>query len=83
MSQSDREKYWDDAIHFTPAGYDQIGKVVGMALVRFLEKERARNPPPTRKRRLFRDDDKVFEEEDGDPSSLEGGYVVVRHKDLD
>lgn len=83
MSASDRELYWDDAIHFTPDGYDLVGKEVGMGLVKILEKERAKNTPPARKRRLFRDDDKVFEEEDGDPGTLDQGYVVVRRKDLD
>ncbi|KAK0632598.1 SGNH hydrolase-type esterase domain-containing protein [Immersiella caudata] len=82
MSKSDQEAFWDDGVHFTPDGYNLIGKEVGMSLVKLLEKERAANPPPTKKRRVFRDDDKVFEEEVGDPTSLDQGYVVVRRKDL-
>jgi hypothetical protein len=83
MSESDQEAFWDDGVHFTPDGYNLIGKEVGMRLVKLLEKERAANPPPTKKRRVFRDDEKVFEEEVGDPTSLGQGYVVVRRKDLD
>lgn len=25
-------KYWDDAVHFTPAGYDLIGDKIGIVL---------------------------------------------------
>lgn len=84
MTVSDRDRYWDDAIHFTPDGYDLIGKEVGMGLVKILEKERADNPPPpAKRRRVFKDDEKTFEEEDGDPNYLEQGYIVVRRRDLD
>ncbi|KAK5655390.1 hypothetical protein OQA88_5660 [Cercophora sp. LCS_1] len=83
MSEEDREKYWDDGVHFKPAGYDLVGKEVGMGLVKILEKDRERYTPPAKRRRVFRDDHKAFEEEDGDPTSLDQGYVVVRRKDLD
>lgn len=84
MSQTDRERYWDDPIHFTSDGYDLIGNKVGIALVSILAKERAdKAPPPTKKRRLFRDDDKKFEEEVGDPHAIDQGYIVVRRTDLD
>jgi len=83
MSESDQTAFWDDGVHFTPDGYNLIGNKVGMGLVKLLEQERAANPPPVKKRRVFRDDNKVFEEEVGDPTSLDQGYVVVRRKDLD
>jgi len=84
MTASDKERYWDDLIHFTPDGYDLVGREVGMGLVKVLEKERAANsPPPAKRRRVFKDDEKKFEEEGGDPESLDQGYVVVRRKDLD
>ncbi|KAG7292055.1 hypothetical protein NEMBOFW57_002086 [Staphylotrichum longicolle] len=68
MSEADRAKYWDDHIHFTPDGYDLIGNKVGVALKR---------------RRLFRGDDKAFDEEAGDPTAIDQGYVVVRRADLE
>lgn len=34
-------KYWDDAIHFTPAGYDFIGDKVGVALMGLIVAERS------------------------------------------
>jgi hypothetical protein len=83
MSISDRKQFWDDAVHFTPDGYNLVGNKIGMALVKLLEKEKEVNPPPPKRRRLFRDDNKVFEEEVGDPNALGQGYVVVRRKDLD
>ncbi|KAH6854652.1 SGNH hydrolase-type esterase domain-containing protein [Chaetomium sp. MPI-CAGE-AT-0009] len=84
MSESDRKKYWDDHVHFTPDGYDMIGNKVGIALVSLLAKEKANSPQrPQKRRRLFKDDDKKFEEEVGDPSALNQGYVVVRRVDLD
>ena len=80
--------YWDDGIHFTPAGYDRIGNKVGVTLVSMLVKEKSDNDrtPMGRKRRMFKDDEKVFEEEE-DPvvptAELEKGYIVVRRRDLD
>ncbi|KAK0718720.1 SGNH hydrolase-type esterase domain-containing protein [Apiosordaria backusii] len=83
MSPADRTRYRDDQIHFTPDGYDLIGNKVGMALVSLLVKQRVADLPPAKRRRIFKNDDKLFEEETGNPESLEGGYVVVRRTDLD
>ncbi|KAK0730855.1 SGNH hydrolase-type esterase domain-containing protein [Lasiosphaeris hirsuta] len=82
MSTKDQERYWDDNVHFTSDGYDLIGNKVGISLVSILAKEKA-NAPPAKKRRVFRDDDKSFEEEVGDPTAIDQGYIVVRRKDLD
>ena len=83
MSEADRERYWDDAVHFTPDGYDLIGQKVGQALVSMLVKDKAIASPPRRRLRKFKDDDNKFVEEVGDPSDLTQGYIVVRRKDLD
>jgi hypothetical protein len=83
MSEEDREKYWDDHIHFTPDGYDHIGTKVGMALVSLLVKDKLKHESPAKRRRNFRDDDGMFEEEGGNPNSLDQGYIVVRRKDLE
>lgn len=85
MSSSDRYKYWDDEVHFSVEGYTLIGNKVGMNIVKYLVEDRAAAGAPVhvKKRRVFRGDEKVFTEEDGDPSSLDQGYVVVRRKDLD
>ncbi|KAL2160944.1 hypothetical protein VTH06DRAFT_8656 [Thermothelomyces fergusii] len=87
MSEPDRRRYWDDQVHFTPAGYDLIGNKVGISLISLLAMEKASSPQrpqrPQRDRRMFRDDDKEFEEEGGDPSAINQGYVVVRRADLD
>ncbi|KAK0660848.1 SGNH hydrolase-type esterase domain-containing protein [Cercophora samala] len=83
MSPADRNLYRDDHIHFTPDGYDLIGNKVGMALVSLLVKQRVADLPPAKRRRIFKNDDKLFEEETGNPESLDGGYVVVRRTDLD
>jgi len=84
MSETDRKKYWDDHIHFTPDGYDLIGNKVGVALVSILAKEKALSPQrPQKRRRLFKGDEKKYEEEDGDPSAIDQGYVVVRRVDLE
>ncbi|KAK0716933.1 SGNH hydrolase-type esterase domain-containing protein [Lasiosphaeria miniovina] len=87
LSEADRTRYWDDAIHFTPDGYDLMGNKIGVELVSILAKERADlNPPvtPRKRRRVFRDDDNTFEEEEEKgPNAIDRGYVVVRRKDLD
>jgi len=84
MSESDRKKYWDDHIHFTPAGYDLIGNKVGISLVSLLAREKANDPQrPQKRRRLFKGDEKKFVEETGDPSAIDQGYVVVRRVDLE
>ncbi len=48
MSETDRKRYWDDAVHFTPDGYDLIGQKVGLALVSLLVKERTASSPRRR-----------------------------------
>ncbi|KAK3985688.1 SGNH hydrolase-type esterase domain-containing protein [Cladorrhinum sp. PSN332] len=83
MSPADREKYWDDHVHFTPKGYDLIGNKVGMGLVSILVKQRVADLSPAKRRRVFRNDDKMFDEETGDPTAIDQGYVVVRRTDLD
>ncbi|EAQ89382.1 hypothetical protein CHGG_06001 [Chaetomium globosum CBS 148.51] len=84
MPLSDRKKYWGDHIHFTADGYDMMGNKIGIYLVSLLAKEKANSPQrPQKRRRLFKDDDKKFEEEVGDPNSINQGYVVVRQADLD
>jgi hypothetical protein len=82
MSEEDRKKYWDDHLHFTPDGYDLVGNKVGIALVSLLAAERG-ELRPAKRRRMFRDDDKKFAEETGDPSAIDQGYVVVRRADLE
>jgi hypothetical protein len=84
MPEAERKKHWDDHIHFTPAGYDLIGNKVGIALVSILAKERGNDPQrPQKRRRLFRGDDKKYDEETGDPTAIDQGYVVVRRVDLE
>ena len=85
MSDADRARYWDDLIHFTPDGYDLIGHKVGMALVSVLARDGAHAPTrPQRRARVFRGDEKAYdEEEDGSPGLIDRGYVVVRWKDLE
>ena len=92
MSEEERTHYWDDAVHFTPAGYDLMGEQIATALIGILKAEdnAAAGPQTTtlsavrpRKRKIFPDDDKDFEEEQGRADELRRGYVVVRRKDLD
>lgn len=35
-------RYWDDAIHFTPDGYDLIGDKIGVALMGIIVAERSK-----------------------------------------
>lgn len=84
MTPKEQERYWDDAIHFTHDGYDFIGNKIGTFLVSILAKEKAENDPsPAKRRRYFKDDEKVFDEEDENPPSIDRGYIVVRRRDLD
>lgn len=84
MSESDRRRYWHDHLHLTPTGYDLIGNKIGISLVSLLAMEKSKSPQrPQRPKRMFKDDDKEFEEEGGDPSAINQGYVVVRRADLD
>lgn len=38
---STHAKYWDDAVHFTPAGYDLIGDKIGTVITSLIVAERA------------------------------------------
>ncbi|KAJ9137861.1 hypothetical protein NKR23_g8827 [Pleurostoma richardsiae] len=80
-------------LHPTAAGYDLLGEKLAAALVN-ISMPPGRLQQQTRegegdggkrakRRKLFRDDDKMFVEEDGDDALLEHGYIVVRWKDLD
>ncbi|EPE02479.1 gdsl-like lipase acylhydrolase [Ophiostoma piceae UAMH 11346] len=100
MSRDDQRRFWDDAVHLTPAGYDRMGELVANALAEILRKEddgaagaqktTLSTVRPNKRRRMFKDDELSFEEEDGKgtPAQTSGdelrrGYVVVRRKDLD
>ncbi|CAN8098580.1 unnamed protein product [Discula destructiva] len=88
MEPAERAKYWDDHVHLTPAGYDLMGEKIAARLVELimppgrLQKTKGGERAP-KKRRVFQDDEKSFEEEIGDDSLLGQGYVVVRRKDLE
>lgn len=92
MPADDRKRFWDDAVHFSPAGYDRMGELVADSLINILKAEEhaAAGPEPTtlstvrpRKRKMFRDDDVNFDEEKLGPDELRHGYIVVRRADLD
>ncbi|KAL1836458.1 hypothetical protein VTJ49DRAFT_5133 [Mycothermus thermophilus] len=85
MPEADRRRFWDDHIHFTPAGYDLMGNKVGIALVSLLARQRGLEPqrPQQKRRKLFKDDERKFEEEVEDPKAIDRGYVVVRYVDLE
>lgn len=83
MSDADKERYWDDHLHFTPDGYDLIGNKVGIALVSIMAREKTNELSPAKRRRMFKDDNTLFEEEAGDPNAIDQGYIVVRRVDLD
>lgn len=92
MPAEDRKRFWDDAVHFSPAGYDRMGELVADSLIGILKAEEhaAAGPEPTtlstvrpRKRKMFRDDDVNFDEEKLGPDELRHGYIVVRRADLD
>jgi hypothetical protein len=80
-------------LHPTAAGYDLLGEKLAAALVNISMppgrlQQQAREGEGdggkrAKRRKLFRDDDKMFVEEDGDDALLEHGYIVVRWKDLD
>ncbi|WQF77711.1 Putative SGNH hydrolase-type esterase domain, SGNH hydrolase superfamily [Colletotrichum destructivum] len=82
LTERERKRYWDDGLHLTAAGYDWMGAHVAEALGDLVELER--NPDSRRARRARRhiEEEICFDEEDGDPRSLSGGYVVVRMRDL-
>lgn len=86
MDPIERAKYWDDHIHLTPAGYDLMGEKIAARLVELIMppgRLQNTNGRVAKKKRLFKDDDKSFEEETGDDNVLGKGYVVIRRKDLE
>lgn len=88
LADAERKKYWDDAIHMTPDGYDLMGERIAAHLVELIMPPGRLQPQvngdrPTKRRRVFKDDDKLFEEEVGDDNLLDQGYYVVRRKDLE
>lgn len=88
LSDAERKKYWDDRVHFTRDGYALIGQNVGKEMVSLLKGEGSKDEgskaeAPARRKRAFRDDEDMFEEEGGDPHSIDKGYIVVRRKDLE
>lgn len=96
LSAEDREKYWDDHVHLTADGYDFMGEKIAEALKGIMGDTGSSVVPatngvtadsspkrPTRRRRVFKDDDNNFVEETGDPTLIDQGYIVVRRKDLD
>ena len=30
MGEEERERIWDDGLHFTPEGYERVGRLVGI-----------------------------------------------------
>lgn len=90
MSAPERARYWDDDhLHFTPEGYDLMGERIAASLVELIMPPGRLQPAvgsertPRKKRTNFRDDNKKFEEENGDDNSLDQGWYVVRRKDLE
>jgi len=90
LSEEDIERYWDDSVHLTPDGYDLMGEKIAAAMEASLRAEfgtqgdsTSEAAKPARKRKAFKDDENVFEEEVGDPSAINQGYIVVRKRDLD
>ncbi|KAK7744844.1 hypothetical protein SLS53_003077 [Cytospora paraplurivora] len=88
LADAERDKYWDDHIHLTSAGYDLMGEKIAAHLVELIMppgrlQPQANGGRTAKRRRFFKDDDKVFEEEVGDDNLLDQGYYVVRRKDLE
>ncbi|KAH0434406.1 gdsl-like lipase [Colletotrichum camelliae] len=83
LPDRERKKYWDDSVHFTPAGYDWMGGHIAEALGNFIELERDPNSRRSRRTKRYKEEDISFDEESGDPRSLSEGYVFVRMRDLD
>lgn len=88
LADAERNKYWDDHIHLTSAGYDLMGEKIAARLVELIMPPGRLQPQTNggrtaKRRRFFKDDDKVFEEEVGDDNLLDQGYYVVRRKDLE
>jgi hypothetical protein len=41
MPANDRERFWDDGLHFTVEGYELLGQKIGTALLAILAKEKS------------------------------------------
>ncbi|KAK1600628.1 GDSL-like Lipase/Acylhydrolase [Colletotrichum navitas] len=82
LTERERQRYWDDGLHLTVAGYDWMGTHVAEALGDLVELERNPNSRRARRARRHVEEEICFDEEDGDPRSLSGGYVFVRMRDL-
>lgn len=94
MAEADRKKYWDDGLHLTPAGYDMMGERIAESLIDILSVPAAQARIPsqptipmrqTRRPRFSRPvvQEDPLDEELGDASDIQRGYVVVRKRDLD
>lgn len=73
LDEASREKYWNDGVHLTEAGYDWMGNHIADAFLKIISQDDAHGG-------WFED---TFTEEQGDPRLLEQGYIVIRKKDLD
>lgn len=70
LSPNDRDEYWDDGLHLSPAGYDWMGGLVANALIPLIKEEEVAAV--------------AFEEESGSGrANISQGYIIVRKKDLD
>ncbi|KAH7329083.1 SGNH hydrolase-type esterase domain-containing protein [Stachybotrys elegans] len=95
LSAEDKKNYWDDGLHFTPAGYDKLGDHVADELIRIIYQEAKPSfssaPAGYSSRQTDAEVDVEFEEEEDDEAEAETessrnisqGYVVVRKRDLD
>lgn len=36
MPEEERDEIWDDGLHFTPAGYERVGRLVAERLIEIL-----------------------------------------------
>jgi lysophospholipase L1-like esterase len=41
LSEEEREKIWDDGLHFTPKGYERMGELIAGRMGELLEKDGA------------------------------------------
>ena len=39
MGEEERERFWDDGLHLTEAGYERMGQVIANRLVELLSNE--------------------------------------------
>ncbi|KAH7163174.1 SGNH hydrolase-type esterase domain-containing protein [Dactylonectria estremocensis] len=86
LTESDREKYWDDGLHLRDDGYDWMGGHIANALLRLLEKDGQPGSATSATRRRSSKQARELSslaEEAGNPRNISEGYVVVRKKDLD